>query len=69
MEDVTRMTMWVLVRPFLIQGIGSLVNFEVFAVRTLVDERLGFGKGDREGTMRTVMLREAEVVMVVWGCK
>ena len=51
--------MWVLVRPFLIQGIGSWVNFETFAVRTLVDEMWGFGKGDRE----------AEVVMVVWSCK
>ena len=61
------MNLWVLVRPFLIQGIGSLVNVETLAVRTLVDEMLGFGKGNREGTMRIVMLRETEVVMVVWG--
>ena len=41
MEDVTRMNMWVLVRSFLIQGIGPSVNFEALAVRTLVDEMLG----------------------------
>ena len=69
MEDVTRMNMWVLVRPFLIQGIGPLVNFEALAVRTLVDEMLGFLKGNREGTIRIVMFRETEVVMFVWGCK
>ena len=69
MGEVTRMNMWVSVRPFLIQGIGSLVNVETLVVRTLVDEMLGFGKGNREGTMRIVMLRETEVVMVVWGCK
>ena len=42
-----------------------LVNFETIAVRTLVEEMLGFGKGDREGTMRIAMLRETEAVMVV----
>ena len=57
------------VRPFLIQGIGSLVNVETLAVRTLVDEMLGFGKGSREGTMRIIMLCESEVVMVVGVCK
>ena len=56
MEDVTRMNMWVLVRPFLIQGIGSLVNVETLAVRTLVDAMLGFGKGNQGGTMRIVLL-------------
>ena len=41
MEDITRMNMWELVRPFLIQGKGLFVNFGTFAVRTLVDEMLG----------------------------
>ena len=57
MEDVTRMNMWVLVRPFLMQGIGSLVNFETIAVRTLVDEMLGFGKSNRGGAMRIVIVK------------
>ena len=45
MEDVTRMNMWVSVRPFLIRGIGSLVNVETVAVRTFVDEMLGVCEG------------------------